>query len=149
MTESPDNTPDVGGRPPKYATPQELQEAIDAYFLEIDTYNAQNTPLTRPYTMTGLAMAIDLTRQGLIEYSQKKDGGFSDSIRRAKSKVERFNEEQLYRTGQVTGVIFNLTNNFDWKHKSETDLTTKGQPINNLNEKDMEILRNAGIIKSE
>jgi hypothetical protein len=119
------------GRPPKYSTPQEMQEAIDAYFAEIDAHNRDvigkdMITLMRPYTVTGLAIALDLTRQGLIEYSQKKNGEFSDTLRRAKAKVERFSEEQLYRTGQVTGVIFNLKNNFDWKDKSEVDQNLSG-----------------------
>jgi len=113
------------GRPPKYKTPEEMQEAIAAYFVEIDTHNTTFPLNQRPYTITGLAMAIDLTRQQLIDYSQKKDGEFLDTIKKAKQKVERFNEEQLYRTSQVTGVIFNLKNNFDWKDKTETDMNIK------------------------
>ena len=113
------------GRPSKYKTAEDMQLAIDAYFAEIDLYNTKNAPLSRPYTVTGLAMAIDLTRQGLIDYLQRNDGEFIDTIKKAKSKVERFNEEQLYKNGQVTGVIFNLKNNFDWKDKTESDVNLK------------------------
>jgi hypothetical protein len=38
----------------------------------------------------------------------------------------------------------NMKNRFGWKDKTETDITTKGESIN-LNAKDMEILKNAGI----
>lgn len=42
----------------------------------------------------------------------------------------------------------NMKNRFGWKDKSETDITSKGESIN-LNAKDMEILKNAGIIKQD
>lgn len=117
-----------GGRPLKYKTREELQAAIDDYFDELDGHNAAMVLAKvdnnyRPYTISGLAYSIDLTRQGLIEYSQKKSGEYSDTIRKAKARIERFNEEQLYRNGQVTGTIFNLKNNFGWKDKTEQELS--------------------------
>lgn len=113
----------AGGRPLKYETPEQMQIEIDKYFDSIDAHNKkmitqQTLTLMRPYTITGLALAIDLTRQGLIEYSDKSDE-FSDTVGKAKGRVELFNEEQLYRSSQVTGVIFNLKNNFRWKDEQE------------------------------
>jgi hypothetical protein len=35
-------------------------------------------------------------------------------------------DEKLYRKEQVTGIIFNLKNNFDWKDKSEVDNNLSG-----------------------
>jgi hypothetical protein len=106
------------GRPPKYKTPEEMQEAIDAYFAECKE-NKEHL------TVTGLALALDLTRQGLIEYSQKKDGEFSDTVKRAKLKVENYIEKKLF-DANATGSIFNLKNNFDWKDKTEQDQNISG-----------------------
>lgn len=51
---------------------------------------------------------------------------FSDTIKNAKQRIEKFNSEQLYRKEQVTGIIFNLKNNFNWVDKQEIDQKTDG-----------------------
>ena len=108
------------GRPVKYETPEDMQVAIDKYFKEIDEHNKE-FPLERiPYTVTGLAMALDMTRRTLLDYCEKSDA-FSHTIKKAKLKVEEFNERQLYRNTQVTGVIFNLKNNFGWEDAQKID----------------------------
>jgi hypothetical protein len=44
--------------------------------------------------------------------------------------VEMSLEQRL--AGQaVTGSIFSLKNNFGWKDKSETDITSGGEPVKN------------------
>ena len=53
---------------------------------------------------------------------------FSNTIKKAKQIIEKYNAEQLYRKEQVTGSIFSRKNNIDWKDKSEVD--------NNVNVKD-------------
>lgn len=103
-----------GGRPVKYKTPNDLQKKIDAYFAECKESGEH-------LTVTGLALACDLTRQGLLEYAEKSDE-FSDAIKKAKLKVENYLEQRLF--GQnATGCIFNLKNNFGWKDKTETELS--------------------------
>lgn len=107
------------GRPPKFATPDLLQAAIDAYFVTRDMNN-------RP-TMTGLGIVIGLTRQGLLEYAAKDD--FSEVIVAAKARVEEFVENRLYDPN-ATGCIFNLKNNFGWRDKSEQELSgADGGPV--------------------
>ncbi len=112
------------GRPLKYKTPEELQIAIDKYFescFDIDNETGYRFQ-TKPFTVTGLAMAIDLTRQGLIEYSCKSDS-FSDTIKKAKAKVEEFAETTLFTAKNPAGVIFSLKNNYNWKDKQEIETT--------------------------
>lgn len=121
------------GAPVKYETAEEMQVLIDGYFTEIDAHNKDAilkgfTTLIKPYTITGLALALDMSRKGLIEYSEKNET-FGNTIRKAKGKVERFNEEQLYRNTQVTGIIFNLKNNFKWR--DQQDLNHGGQDGDN------------------
>lgn len=98
------------GRPPKYATPEDMQAVVDTYFATRDTNH-------RP-TITGLALALGMSRQALLDYSEKDE--FVDTVKKAKARVEEFVENRLYDPN-ATGCIFNLKNNFGWKDKSETE----------------------------
>lgn len=104
-----------GGRPKKYTDVEVMQEKIDLYF---ENCKAEG----RPYTITGLALALDLDRKSLLNYSE--DDKFFHTIKKAKEKVEAYAEERLYESN-VTGVIFNLKNNFGWKDKTEVENNIK------------------------
>lgn len=106
---------------PKWQNPGEMQKAIDAYFAEC----AENKD---PFTVTGLAMALDLTREGLLHYARKSDA-FADTIKRAKIRVENFIEKRLFHAN-ATGSIFNLKNNFGWIDDQNVNLG--GQEGNQL-----------------
>lgn len=87
----------------------------------------------KPFTITGLANALGLTRQSLLNYS--KDEKFFDTITRAKQRVEEYVEERLFDKDGVNGAKFNLINNFSqWSEKQEVDTThtEKIQIINDL-----------------
>lgn len=109
-----DKIKEKGGRPAKYTDVKVMQKIIDDYFATQDREK-------KPYTVTGLAIALGLDRKGLIAYGDRPE--FSNSIKKAKAKVEEFLEKRLLSAGCVTGVIFNLKNNFGWKDKSETNIT--------------------------
>lgn len=100
------------GRPVKYKTPEEMQILIDAYFKERDETK-------EPYTMTGLAIALDMDRKSLVNYAQRDE--FFLTIKKAREKVEDYAERSLYRASNVTGIIFNLKNNFSWVDRQEID----------------------------
>ena len=100
------------GRPLKYKTAKELQARIDEYFLMCEEKE-------EPLTIGELALYLDLSRQGLLEYSRK--GAFSDTVKKAKQKVEVFIEKRLYSTA-VTGPIFSLKNNFGWIDETKQDI---------------------------
>lgn len=110
---------DKVGRPLKFKTVEELQSKIDEYF--------KDTP-KEEWTITGLALALDTYRQTLCNYEEKDE--FLDTIKKAKLRVENGYEIDLKKSGR-SGTIFALKN-FDWKDKSETDLTTKGESLNNM-----------------
>ena len=99
------------GHPPKYSEVEQLQKKIDEYFAECDKKG-------KPYTVTGLAFACDLTRQQLINYEYKEE--FRSAIKRAKQLVEISLEEKLIdgTMRNQTGVIFNLKNNWGWQDKT-------------------------------
>lgn len=108
------------GRPRKYNNPEELQELIDEYFEDCERRDA-------PYTISGLAYALDIDRKTLLNY-EKREGYemFFPTIKRAKARIEQYNEEALQTRDKATaGVIFNLKNNFDWKDKQEIEADVK------------------------
>ncbi len=121
------------GRPKLYNTAEEMQEKIDAYFLSCfrplfdKNGNPVINPLTqkfyleqyKPFTMSGLANALDMSRQSLLNYS--KDEDFFDTIERARRKVEVYTEEKLFQKETCNGSKFSLSNNFGWSEKQEID----------------------------
>ena len=117
---------DVGGQRPKFETPAEMQKLINDYFdscfIEAETEEGEvYQKQIRPFTVTGLAYSLGMTRQGLLDY-QAKSQKFNDTITRAKTRIEMYAEEQLFRNqGKTNGVQFNLKNNFNWKDKQEID----------------------------
>jgi hypothetical protein len=102
------------GRPCKYETVQQLDAVIIKYWEDLRP--------EQPPTVTGLALALDMTREGLIHYGEKEE--FADTIKKAKQQVEQFNEERLIAGNSVAGVIFNLKNNFNWKDKTEQEVSS-------------------------
>lgn len=111
------------GRPRKYKNIEELQELIDEYFSYCDESH-------RPYTITGLALYLDMDRQTLLRYEKTYEDEFCYTIKRAKERVQEFVECCLFKKGIAQGVIFNLKNNFKWEENVEVktnaieDLTT-------------------------
>lgn len=111
------------GRPLKFKDPVELQHKIDAYFEYCDNLVMVNkegdeVPTPQPYTISGLARCLDVDTETLRNYENRDE--FFATIKQAKQRVEEYLETRLY--GQaVTGVIFNLKNNFKWKDKHETE----------------------------
>lgn len=126
MTKEPTGNP--VGRPLKYKTVKELQAAIDEYFdycdnrvKQVHSKEGESYGISdpEPYTMAGLAFALDLSRQALMEYSHKDE--FGDAIKKARQKVEKDVERRLMEGKATTGAIFNLKNNFGWKDKTEVE----------------------------
>lgn len=100
----------AGGRPPKFTRAEEMQAKIDAYFAKCEQRE-------EPKTMAGLALALDLSRQGLCEYAEK--GEFSDTVKKARRTVESEVEIRLLAGGNAAGAIFWLKNNSDYRDKQE------------------------------
>lgn len=116
----------AGGRPLLFNSPDEMQAAIDEYFATDAFIEQGDTTIFAP-TVSGLALKLGMTRQSLINYEAKDE--FFATIKKAKTRIEVALEQKLY--GQtVTGLIFNLKNNFGWKDKSEQELSgPNGGPI--------------------
>lgn len=115
--------PGLGGRPPYYSSPEEMQEVIDKYFDDADAKKW-------PYTIPDLALALGFTsRTSLLNYAGKPE--FVDTIKRAKLRIEGQRARQLVQgSGIVAGQIFDLKNNFGWKDSQEKVISGA---MNNVN----------------
>ena len=119
------------GRPLKYKSRQ-VEERVAAYFdyCKIDDCGYPLDKDHKPPTITGLACYLNTTRDLLVDYESKPQ--FSDTIKRAKQRIEAYNEYLLVsKAGQVAGVIFNLKNNFGWKDRAEIEngLNADWEPV--------------------
>lgn len=118
-------------RPLKFKSVDELQKLIDKYFADC---KANDEPLT----ITGLALALDTTRDVLIDYENSNFGdelkekekellaSLSNAIKKAKLQVEHYAELQVFKAKNPAGSIFVLKNH-GWKDKQETDINLKGE----------------------
>lgn len=121
----------AGGRPRKYTEAEQMQYKINKYFescyitktnkdgkIAIDEKGRVIKIQVKPFTISGLADALDMTRQSLLNYS--KEEKFFDTITRAKRKCEVYAEERLFDKDGCNGAKFSLANNFEnWKEKQE------------------------------
>lgn len=134
------------GRPFLFTDPKELDLKIQNYFDECDPHTVKRLAenglnqkgetifmerevLTeqKPYTITGLARALKVTRETLKNYRNPNHYSddidpeirqqLIDSIENAYIRVEEYNEVALHRSGISAGIKFNLTNNFGWIDK--------------------------------
>lgn len=109
------------GRPLKFETPEQLESLVESYFTMCDQEK-------KPYTITGLAIWLDTSRETLLNYTERPE--FFDTIKRAKIRCENWVEEgALTNRINATSAIFNLKNNYGWKDKTEQDITSNGESI--------------------
>lgn len=116
------------GRPPKYASADDLQKACDAYFKSCEGHyrlddsgalvlDRRGCPIldgAAPVTITGLQIALGFkTRKSLLDYRGKKE--FKDIIDRARLRVEQYAEERLFDRDGFSGASWVLSTAFDWK----------------------------------
>jgi len=106
----------LGGRPRKYSTPEQLDEAVNNYFVFCkDKENGE------PITWTGMCLFLGFYGRQELDNYQNYDG-FSDCVKRAKSLVEYAYEKRLVIGDKPTGPIFALKN-FGWKDTQQTELS--------------------------
>lgn len=124
-----------GGRPRKFKSPKQMQEAIDKYFAGCDNHTRQvyvkskqelvdmKDPL--PYTIEGLCHELDIDRSTLLRYedyeNEKGESEFCNIIKRAKMRVqENLVTRALTGENNATISIFLLKNNFGYEDRYET-----------------------------
>lgn len=114
-------------RPLKYTSVEELNIAIDHYFDMCDSQEPKE-----PYTMSGLAYYLGMSRTSLINYKERPE--YLESVKKAKERVEYDIEKRLAGGVPATGLIFGLKNNFAWKDQTQLDVTTKGDKIYDMDQ---------------
>jgi hypothetical protein len=146
------------GRPLKFKTPEELQKKIDDYFnscfrplidkenkLVKDDKNEIILVQFKPFTITGLAVSLDVDRVSLLDYSERVD--FSCIISRAKAKCEQYAEEMLFNRDSARGAQFVLNTSYRrWIERREIE--TKNENITTVKQQiDITKLSNEDVIK--
>ena len=124
----------AGGRPRKFQSVEEMERAMEAYFLECDervktvvtgpptNRQIQTVAMPTPYTIQGLVVALDLTYEGFAEYERRDE--FSATVKRAKATVEANKViHMLDGDGFGAGYIFDLKHNHGWTDKREVEHT--------------------------
>lgn len=117
-----------GGRPLLFTTKEDLDAKIQAYFAA--------TPPTQQ-TITGLALALDTSRETLINYEKRQE--YFDTVKKAKDRIEHAYELSLRVRGSA-GDIFGLKN-FGWTDRSE--VKTEGEVTHKYEDMDDEQLERA------
>lgn len=104
----------AGGRPVVFESVEVLQNKIDEYFKYCDDNN-------KPYTVSGLASFLEVTRQTLLNYTEKEE--FFVTIKKAKSKIEaQYEERAVLGQYNPTISIFIMKNNFGYVDKTEQEV---------------------------
>lgn len=128
-------------------TLDELKERIDNYFNKCDEE-------LEPYTVTGLCLALNVTRQTLINYenrdrsfinmSEEEIEEFVGTVKRAKLRIENYAEKQLFSARNPAGIIFNLKNNYGWKDIQEvnSNVNNTSNPLQELSTEELRELLN-------
>lgn len=90
----------------KYDTLEELEAGIQEYFDKQDEKE-------KPYTLEGLALALNITPQTLCNYGREDyaDGKYFEAINRARIRCINYASERLYDKNGANGAKFYLTNN--------------------------------------
>jgi len=137
----------AGGRPKLYTSVDEVASIIEEYFDYCDNriqhiYSAKADGVIEvmnpaPYTMSGLALALDMDRRSLLNYS--KDEQFFPTIKKAREKVEADIEERMNDKQTFTpGLIFNAKNNFGWV--DQTKVEHSGEINRNATEEELDAI---------
>jgi len=105
------------GRPRKYSSPEEMEQIINDYFRECESKG-------EPKTIYGLALALDLTYEGLMGYSTRDE--YAGLVKRAKEEIIREVEARGHTSkGNPAFAIFWLKNVAKWADKSEVEMTNR------------------------
>lgn len=97
----------------KYASPEQMQEAIDRYFAScvrvvVNESGESEFYWTDPPTVPGLARALGMTVRTVLDYQKLDD--FSKVITEAKLIIEEYTAKALIANPKATGLIFVLKN---------------------------------------
>ena len=125
----------------KYDNLEDLEAGIEKYFADCDAKpildpdgkqitDKNGNPMffpPKPYTMEGLALALNITVRTLSNYAEKDD--YFPAINHARARCLSYKAERLYDKDGVQGAKFDLSNNSErmgglrYADKQEINLT--------------------------
>jgi hypothetical protein len=129
----------LGGRPRKFNDLAEFRAAIDAYFegcyadviikdkdgnavLDEEGRPIKERMQVEPFTITGLALALDTSREVLMDIETQTSEGysqeFSDAVKRAKLRCQQYAERHMFTARNPAGAIFALKN-YGWTDRQD------------------------------
>ena len=126
-----------GGRPTLFSSPEEMQDKIDTFFLEYEQKceQAEEAGKPKPPVPGKPHLMLALGMRSRDTYNRYKNGAhgkeFSDTLKSAELKLEAMWVD-LLSTNSSAGVIFYMKNAFQYKDRVDQDITSGGQPINNI-----------------
>jgi hypothetical protein len=113
------------GRPCKFQDIDEYKNAINNFFDECDVKG-------EPYTITGLALALDTSREVLMDIESQTSAGytkeFSNATKRAKLRCHNYAEKQAYLARNPAASIF-IMKNYGWRDQQDINLNMDGIEI--------------------
>lgn len=135
-----------GGRPPIHTDPVAFDKLVQDYFewIEGDFEEVESVKVDKegnvinfkeikwlrrpePPTVTGLTLHVGFAnKSSLYDYMEKVE--FSNSIKRAITRIEKHHEIQTAYGDKCTGNIF-ILKNFGWKDTNTTILEGGDKPI--------------------
>ena len=105
------------GAPFKYNTDKQILDIADVFFANCDAKS-------EPYTITGLALALDTDRKTLMAW--ENSDRLCNTIKKIKSKVEEYVERRVAMGKIPPAVGIFMLKNFGWTDKQEIDQNIKG-----------------------
>ena len=109
------------GRPQLYTDEQSSEFAA-----RVDEYFDDDSNL--PFRITGLALWLGMTKETLYQYEKRPF--FSDSVKRARLKIEDQHVRDVLTKQQIGGPIFVLKACFGYKESNDLTLNHGGQADN-------------------
>lgn len=110
------------GRPPLFATPEELQAKIDAYFETLKRHDKDGNEIEgRAPTIAGMAYFLGFADRRSVYDQDDRGEDFSLPLKKARLYIESFHEERM-TSAYPTGSIFWLKNHA-WKDSQSVDLS--------------------------
>lgn len=130
------------GQKPAFNSPEKLQKQVDAYFdscfgfmydkngnLKYDKNGEPIRYQNKPFTVSGLALAVGVTTRTLNRYcsgtfdtdmlGDENLASYKKILVKAKQKIESFAESQLYDKNGSNGARFVLDSSFGWTTQKE------------------------------
>ncbi len=127
------------GRPRRWQTAQELEDAVEGYFLALEqAADMEPDKKPKPPGIFALCVHAEMSYDTFLDYeSGEKDtetDKFSETLKKTRMRIVAFAEEQIYdRTAGATFQLVNLTRKFREPHKNAQHQEITGKDGGALN----------------